>query len=151
MRCKTEREELIQRLTTVVNPIVGEHGVELVELQVAGRPRRPILRLFIDRIGGVTMDDCAAVSRRCSLELDSVDIINSSYTLEVSSPGLDRPLKTPADFNRRQGNKVQVRVKGSKDMIDGTIVSADGQLIIDTPTGRREIIFDDVESGLLKF
>jgi ribosome maturation factor RimP len=147
----TEREELISRLTSLVTPIIGEFGVELVELQVIGRMQRPILRVFVDKIGGVTMDDCAVVSRRLALELDTVDIIETSYTLEVSSPGLDRPLLTPADFHRREGKEVRLRIKGCKKTIDGTIVSADGRLILDTPAGRQEFAFAEVEQGLLKF
>ena len=147
----TEREELVRRLTELVAPIVDESGVELIELQVAGRLHRPTVRIFIDKPGGVTMDDCATASRRFALELDAVDMIQTSYTLEVSSPGLDRPLITPADFNRRRGRDVRVRIKNRKSTIDGTIVSADGHLVLDTPAGRQEIAFDDVEKGLLKF
>lgn len=147
----TEREELINRLTSLTTPIVGEFGVTLVDVQLAGRSQRPILRVFIDKVGGVTMDDCAAVSRRLALELDTVDIIEASYTLEVSSPGLDRPLVTPADFHRRQGRDVRLRIKGHKKTVDGTIVSADGHLILDTPAGRQEFAFEEVERGLLKF
>lgn len=135
----------------MVEPIVGDQGTELVELQLAGAARRPIVRVFIDRRGGVTMDECAAVSRRLSLELDAVELIETSYTLEVSSPGLDRPLISPADFNRRQGSEVRVRIKGQKKTMDGTIISADGNLILQTATGRAEIDFNDVEKGLLKF
>ena len=149
--CGTEREELVKRLESIVTPIVEEQGVELVELQIVGATRRPIVRLYIDRPGGVTMDECATVSRRLSLELDAVDLIETSYTLEVSSPGLDRPLVSAADFNRRRGSEVRVRVKGRKKTMDGTILSADGNLVLQTATGRAEIDFNDVEKGLLKF
>jgi len=126
-------------------------GLELIEMRVSGRIQQPIIRAFIDRVGGVTVDDCSAVSRRLALELDNADVIRTSYTLEVSSPGLDRPLVTLGDFNRRRGCEVRVGLKGVKKQVVGTIVSADRKLVLQTPTGQTEIAFDKVEKGLLKF
>lgn len=68
-----------------------------------------MLRLFIDKQGGIALDDCADVSRELSLILDVEDVITANYTLEVSSPGLDRPLKTPADYERFAGRLIKVR------------------------------------------
>ena len=123
----------------------------MVELEVVGAVWRPIVRVYIDRPGGITMEECAMVSRQVSLELDAADIIETNYTLEVSSPGLDRPLISAADFSRRRGSKVRVCIKGRKKTKDGTIISADGKLVLQTATGRAEIDFNDVERGLLKF
>jgi ribosome maturation factor RimP len=135
----------------MINLVIDDQGVELVELQIVGAVWLPIVRVYIDRPGGVTMEECATVSRRVSLELDAADIIETSYTLEVSSPGLDRPLISAADFNRRRGSKVRVCIKSQKKTKDGTIVSADGKLVLQTATGRAEIDFNDVERGLLEF
>jgi len=147
----TEREDLIKRLTELVTPIINDRGLELVEMQVAGGFRRPIVRVFIDREDRVTIDDCTAVSRRFALELDQAEVIETSYTLEVSSPGLDRPLVRPADFNRRRGCAVRVCLKDVKKPVTGTIVSADGELVLQTDTGHTKIAFDRVEKGLLEF
>lgn len=150
-RTRTERKELIERLSELIRPILDEHGVELVEMAVVGAKSHPIIRAYIDKPGGVTIDDCTAVSRPFSLELDATDLFESSYTLEVSSPGLDRPLVTPRDFQRWLGFQVQVCLKNTKEAIVGTIQSADGDLVLQTPEGEKKIGFDSVEQGLLEF
>jgi ribosome maturation factor RimP len=126
-------------------------GVELVEIAVVGAKSHPIIRAYIYKPGGVTIDDCTAVSRPFSLELDAADLFESSYTLEVSSPGLDRPLVTPDDFRRRHGFQVRVCLKNKKEPIVGTIHSTDGDLVLQTPEGEMKIGFDSVEEGLLEF
>jgi ribosome maturation factor RimP len=85
-------------------------GFELVEAELSGGRHHRTLRVYIDGPEGVTVDDCAAVSRQLSAILDVEDPITGSYTLEVSSPGLDRPLVTPADFRRFQGAMIKVRL-----------------------------------------
>lgn len=90
-------------------------GFELVEAELSGGRHHRTLRVYIDRPEGVTVDDCAAVSRQLSAILDVEDPITGSYTLEVSSPGLDRPLVTPADFRRFQGAMIKVRLLNALD------------------------------------
>jgi len=90
-------------------PILDSLGMELVDIEFAKAGRDSVLRLFIDKEGGVTLDDCADVSRELSAVLDVEDIIPGHYALEVSSPGLDRPLKTLADYERFAGRLVKVR------------------------------------------
>src|SRR4029450_993152 len=75
-------------------------GIELVHVNLERQPRGWFLRYFIDRPGGVTLEDCQEASRQLGAELDVEDLIQDSYTLEVSSPGLDRPLRTEEDFRR---------------------------------------------------
>jgi ribosome maturation factor RimP len=90
---------------------VAALGYELVELEFHAHHAGGLLRLYIDRPGeadGVTVEDCAAVSRRVSEQLDAADLIRTEYTLEVSSPGLDRPLRTRAHFERFTGSRVHV-------------------------------------------
>ena len=146
-----EQEELIGRLTALISPILHDLGLELVEVQLAGGVRYRIVRAYIDKPDGVTIDDCTAVSRRFSLELDNAELIDGSYTLEVSSPGLDRPLVTPANFERRRGYEVRVRLKDIKKPVVGTILSANGELVLKTATGLTEIDFEKVEQGRLMF
>ena len=90
-------------------------GFELVEAELSGGRHHRTLRVYIDGPEGVTVDDCAAVSRQLSAILDVEDPIPGSYTLEVSSPGLDRPLVTPADFRRFQGAMIKVRLLNALD------------------------------------
>ena len=83
--------------------------MELVELEYKSEGRELVLRLFIDKEGGVTLDDCASVSRELAEILEVEDFIEGNYRLEVSSPGLDRPLKKPADYEKYKGKLIKVR------------------------------------------
>jgi len=101
--------DIYGQVTALVQPILDSMGLELVELEFKKVGRSFVLRLFIDKPGGVTMDDCADVSRELSLLLDVEDCIPGRYTLEVSSPGLDRPLKKESDYIRFQGRLAVVK------------------------------------------
>ncbi len=104
------KSALLEKLTAVADRVAEYYGVEIVE--VSHFPGKfQTVRLLIDKKGGVTLDDCAAVSRRLSADLDIDDVVPGRYTLEVSSPGLDRPLKTPADFRRKVGESVTLKFK----------------------------------------
>ena len=103
------KDDICERVETIVRPILESLRLELVEIEFKRTGREAVLRLFIDKDGGVTLDDCADVSRELSLVLDVEDFIPCAYTMEVSSPGLDRPLKTPADFERFAGRLIKVR------------------------------------------
>ncbi|MBI4042861.1 MAG: ribosome maturation factor RimP [Deltaproteobacteria bacterium] len=96
-------------------PVIESAGLELAEVTYRKERRGWVLRLFVDRaeiIGrGVTLDECARLSRELSVLLDVEDLISHEYVLEVSSPGLDRPLKTSKDFLRFSGKKVRVTTK----------------------------------------
>ena len=92
-------------------------GVDLVEKDLFGAGRRKILRIFIDKNGGVSVENCASVSRFLSGELDkeeNVNVIEGAYTIEVSSPGLDRPLKTIRDFERNLGRMLRTTQNDGK-------------------------------------
>ena len=89
--------------------ILVSEGMELVDLEFRQEGRKWILRLFIDREGGVTLDDCANISRQLSIALDVEDFIDRQYLLEVSSPGINRPLTKDADFNKYSGKKVRIK------------------------------------------
>lgn len=104
-----QKNDICERVSAVARPILESLRLELVEIEFKRGGRESVLRLFIDREGGVTLDDCADVSRELSAILDVEDFIPGHYNLEVSSPGLDRPLKTPADYERFTGRLVKVR------------------------------------------
>jgi ribosome maturation factor RimP len=108
---KSVLEALRDRLTALIEPVVGRLGFELIELEYAGGRAHATVRLFIDKDGGVTLDDCAAISREVSALLDATDPIPCPYTLEVSSPGFDRLLRTRAHFGRFVGSRVFVELK----------------------------------------
>jgi ribosome maturation factor RimP len=86
-------------------------GFELVDVELAGGGRSPTLRVYIDIARGITADDCAQVSRQLSAIFDVEDPLPGSYTLEVSSPGLDRPLVRPDDFRKRVGETVKAKLR----------------------------------------
>lgn len=96
--------ETIERVTEIIQPVLDDLGLELVELQLRSEGKKGlVLRIIIFKEGGVSLDDCAQVSREVGFLLEVEDPIGRSYVLEVSSPGLDRPLKTERDFERNKG------------------------------------------------
>lgn len=101
--------DIAARVTELVLPLLDSMGLELVELEYKPEGHGRVLRLFIDKPGGVTLDDCSAVSRELSELLDVEDFIRDRYTLEVSSPGINRPLKTDSDYRRYTGRLVKIR------------------------------------------
>ena len=101
--------DVVSRVTEIAGPMVSSLGMELVDLEYKSEGRAMVLRLFFDREGGVTLDDCAQVSRELSEILDVEDFIQGYYTLEVSSPGLNRPLKKAADYERYRGRLVRIK------------------------------------------
>lgn len=104
-----DREVLVDKVKQIAEPMLRSLGLELVEVEYAGSQRGGILRVFIDKQEGVTLDDCEKVSRYLGQALDVDDPIPHHYTFEVSSPGLDRPLKKREDFVRSIGKKVKVK------------------------------------------
>ena len=103
------QDTVVEKVTSLADSLVSSLGMELVEVEYKRVGRAMVLRLFIDKEGGVTLDDCADVSREFSQLLDVEDFIREHYTLEVSSPGLDRPLKKEEDFVRYSGRLVKAR------------------------------------------
>lgn len=122
---------------TLITPIVEEMGYELVDVEFVKEGTEYYLRVYIDKEGGVNIDDCVAVSRRFNEILDAEDYIAEAYTFEVSSPGLERPLKKDKDFARSIGKQVLVKTYKQIDKqkeFTGELVSYDGA----TVTIRRE-------------
>lgn len=104
-----KEEGVAERVGSLIAPILEGSGTELVDTEYRKEGSGWVLRLFIDREGGVTLDDCADISREVEAVLDAEDIIRHEYSLEVSSPGLNRPLKKDADFKRFTGKVVKVK------------------------------------------
>jgi ribosome maturation factor RimP len=100
---------MVEQIRAVALPLLDSLGIELVELEYRKEGHGMVLRLYIDKPGGIMLDDCAAVSRELSELLDVEDILDANYNLEVSSPGLCRPLTKPADYERYAGRLVKIR------------------------------------------
>lgn len=126
--------EVTGEIRRLLDPILASLGLSLWELEFRRSGPRWLLRVFIDRAeGGVTLDDCETVSRDLSAALDVEDIIGHTYTLEVSSPGLDRALTMPEHFDRFAGSLVRVKtfqpINGQKVFV-GRLLARDGEKII---------------------
>ena len=105
----SKREVYEQKTEEILLPIVEEYGFELVDVEYVKEGSNWYLRAYIDKPGGIGVNDCEVVSRRLSDILDEKDYIEDSYILEVSSPGLGRPLKKEKDFKRSLGEEVEIR------------------------------------------
>ena len=119
----------------VVQPVLRDHGLTLVDLE--WRPRRPrgVLRLFVDKPGGVGIDDCQRLSREVGDVLDASALIEEAYDLEVSSPGLDRQLRTDREFRWATGKRVRCWLAGGQEM-RGRLVGVDGgQVVLEQDDG----------------
>ncbi len=103
------KDEIIEKVTALALPLTASMGLELVDVEYRRTGRDATLSLFIDKNGGVTLDDCAEFSGEFSLLLDIEDIIPCEYTLETSSPGLDRPIKRVEDYTRFTGKLARIR------------------------------------------
>ena len=106
---RNKKEIYEQKAEALVSPIVEKYGFELVDVEYVKEGGSFYLRAYIDKPGGITVDDCETVSREFSDKLDEADFIEEAYIMEVSSPGLGRPLKKEKDFKRSIGKEVEIR------------------------------------------
>lgn len=131
------------RITAIGKEVAEKNGLELVHCHMAGSKRSPVVRVFIDKPGGVTVEDCADVSREMEAILDREDLIPTSYVLEVSSPGIERELFTIDDFKRFAGQNARIKtgrpIRGQRNFT-GRIASAENGMID----------FEDRTSGLVQ-
>jgi ribosome maturation factor RimP len=137
------------RLEALIDGELGELGFELVKLEISIRGRRRILRLFIDHPDrGVTLDDCVRVTKAIGFVIDGEGLVEGPYNLEVSSPGINRPLTKPAHFSKFGGRMVRIehaRGTAGKETVIGSIAGTDGEAVtVDTGAGTRRIAFGDI-------
>jgi ribosome maturation factor RimP len=132
-----------ERVRAITERVAIDHGLELVHAEVAGPDNKPIVRIFIDKPGGVTHQDCSEVSLHVGTVLDVEDFIHSSYTLEVSSPGLERGLYKLADYERFAGSLARMRtrrpINGQRNF-RGRLLGIDGD----------EVLFEDRTNGRVR-
>jgi len=131
-----------ERVHAIAERVASSSGLELVEVELRGGGKNRMLRVFLDKPAGVTHEDCAQFSREFGTILDVEDVIPGSYVLEVSSPGLDRKLLKPADYERFAGSKVKLMtrepINGNRHF-EGRLESfRDGRLTLDLSEARRK-------------
>ncbi len=144
-----------ERVQAIAERVAIDHGLELVHAEVAGPDNKPIVRLFIDKPTGVTHKDCSEVSLYVGTILDVEDFIHSSYTLEVSSPGLERGLYKHADYERFAGRLAKFRTRtptNGQRNFRGRLLGIDGDevLIEDRTSGRVRVNFNSIAKGNLE-
>jgi ribosome maturation factor RimP len=130
-------EDTSDRVTATIQgfaePLLGDMGMELVEIQFRREGHGWVLRLFIDKEDGITIDDCAAVSREISAYLEVEDLIDHAYHLEVSSPGLERPLRKREDFIRFAERLVRIKLRepiNGQRVLIGTLLGLEGEMVL---------------------
>ena len=135
---------IAERIEEIAGQVAIDHGVELVHAEVAGPDNKPIVRIFIDKPNGVTHEDCSEVSQHLGTILDVEDFIHSSYTLEVSSPGLERGLYKRADYERFAGSQAKLKIRqpiSGQRNFRGTLAGVEGEnLIFEDRTSGRVLI-----------
>ncbi len=146
------RAEIIRQTWALLEPHLVEQGYELVEVDF--RPEGPwVLRLFIDKEGGVTLDDCVAVTQLIGPILDAEDHIPESYNLEVSSPGIDRPVRKHADFERFSGERVKLRtitaLNGRRNFKGVLLGIRDGMIVLECDGTTVEVHPENLEKANL--
>ena len=146
------RDEYESRVEKFLIPIMEENNFELVDVEYVKEAGTWYLRAYIDKEGGFTVDDCEMVSRRLSDWLDKEDFIDDSYILEVSSPGLGRPLKKEKDYVRSMGREVEVRLYKAIDRqkeFTGTLSAYDDKTVTLTMEDGSEAVFEKADIALI--
>lgn len=139
-----DKQAISDRLRTIAETVAAEAGVEFVHSEIAGTSRNLTVRIFIDKPGGVTIDDCSELSRKTEAILDADDFIPSAYVLEVSSPGIERELYSLQDFEKFTGRQAKVKTAAA---IDGQKVFS-GR-IVEVEDG--DIVLEDKIRGVIRF
>lgn len=150
-----DRSLITEHVREIAAKTAASSGIELVHVEIAGTKRDAVLRIYIDKEGGVTLDDCGSISRQIEDVLDAEDLIPSRYVLEVSSPGIERQLYSLADFVKFTSHLAKVKTKteidGQRTFV-GTITRVEGETITidDRAKGSINFEYSDVEKANLK-
>ena len=149
----SRREEYEQKAEELITPIVEANGFELVDVEYVKEAGNWYLRFYIDKEGGITVDDCEAVSRIFSDKLDELDFIEDAYIMEVSSPGLGRPLKKEKDYVRSMGKEVEIRtyrpINKEKEFY-GILSAYDESSVTITTEEQKEQTFEKADIALIR-
>ena len=131
---------------TLVRPVIEGAGLELVDVTFGREGGRRVLRLTVDRDGGVDLDTISTISEKVSRRLDVEGFEPGPYALEVTSPGVERPLRRPQDFRRAAGERI--RAKTAQGVVEGRLRSADEtEIVFEVDGEERRLPFDDVTAA----
>jgi ribosome maturation factor RimP len=133
----------LEQIHQIAGRIVASEGIELIDIEYKPGRHRGLLRVYIDKEGGVTLNDCENVSRQIGTVLDVEDVIQGAYVLEVSSPGLDRPLRTDRDYQRAIGRHLKINMtddQGNNLQITGKLIGFnDDEIVVEQQGKNRNI------------
>ena len=141
-------ETRVAQLHSLIEPILADHHMELVELNLRPQGGQQLVQVLVDKVGGVTIQHCARVNQRVGEALETAKLIEGSYTIEVSSPGLDRPLVSKRDFERALGENVDVDRQletGRVQRLRGMVLAVQQEaIVLKTPSANITIPLSDV-------
>ena len=152
---ESTNQNVVERVKALAHPILSSLGLDLVEVEQKGGRGRVLLRIYIDKAEGVTLKDCEQASIYLGHALDVEDPIPFAYTLEVSSPGLDRPLKRPGDYQRAIGKSVRINlirpIEGQGALVGRLVAAAEDRVTVEIESGQRyEIPLMDIQQTRLE-
>ncbi len=153
----TKREEVVGRVVEIAERVGAPEGIDIVDVELKGAGNSRLLRIYVDKTAGVTHGDCEFISKNVGTILDMEDVIpGGQYRLEVSSPGVERPLKRARDYERHVGHKVKVLLRepvAEKRRWEGILAGFSGGTVTIEPAPGESVQFDmrDVERVNLKF
>jgi ribosome maturation factor RimP len=137
------KNQLLEKIEALATPVLAEHQAELVNLEYLHEHGNWVLRFFVDKPGGITLDDCATLSDHLGRTLDATDPIPQGYSLEVSSPGIFRPLRKEKDFRQFLGERVEVKlcapIEGRRNF-RGTLTAADPENVTVIVEGKTVVL-----------
>ncbi len=143
----------IKKVEQIIMPILSEYNYQLVDIELIRGKNRSILRIYIDKNGGITVDELAMFNNRIGDVIDAESIFEDSYTLEVSSPGLNRRIRYPVDFDRFAGKEIRIKVHKKIDgsnQISGTLLGMDGDDVVVQRDNKKFLIrLEDIDHANL--
>ena len=147
-------EDIKRKITELAVSVATQYAFEIVDVEFGGSSRKLLIRIFIDKENGVTLDDCGRFSRAVSALLDVEDPVPMAYVLEVSSPGLDRPLKSLKDFQRSIGKLVRIITKtriDEQNVFTGRLTRVEGEnIILSFDDKEIDVPFDQISKARLE-
>ncbi|HSK47441.1 MAG TPA: ribosome maturation factor RimP [Coriobacteriia bacterium] len=146
--------DLAKELESLLEPIAEQHGFELVAVEQAGGRKQPVIRVLLDKEGGVNLDAICEANEWVSEAIDEADPLSSPYQLEVSSPGVDRPLRKRQDYDRFAGETVTLKAKPAgqnRSAWTGTLVGLEGDdVVLEVEDEQVKVPFESVQKARLK-
>jgi len=151
-----ETQGTLDKLKAKIEPVLSEMGVELFDLSFVRVSKRLILRLLADKKKSITLDECTLINKKIGNLIEEEDLVSEKYTLEVSSPGLDRPLKVKKDFQRVLGEEVEIwasKAFSEKSYINGAVKAANEKnVVLSIKSGKElSIPYDQINKARRKF